>query len=122
MWGTAKVEIDQDRFSLEQVRTESWWKSARLPVCRDVSKALGIQVLGLEPAAQAFAILLPLVMYEFRKNIERDFMVWENKAYKERPMLNKSDGDILKFRRYCRQFYPDQPEGERGAARHAAVG
>ena len=51
-----------------------------------------------------------------------DILVWENKAYKERPMLNKSDGDILKFRRYCRQFYPDQPDGERNAPRQAAVG
>ena len=82
----------------------------------------GIKALKLLPRRLREKILLPLVMYEFRKNIERDFMVWENKAYKERPMLNKSDGDILKFRRYCRQYYPDQPEGERGAARHAAVG
>ena len=51
-----------------------------------------------------------------------DILVWENKAYKERPMLNKSDGDILKFRGYCRQFYPDQPDGERRAPRQAAVG
>ena len=82
----------------------------------------GMKALNLLPRRLRENILLPLVMYEFRKNIERDFMVWENKVYKERPMLNKSDGDILKFRRYCRQFYPDQPEGERGVAKHAAVG
>ncbi len=49
----------------------------------------------------------PLVLYEFKRKIERDFMVWENKSYNERPMLNKTDGDILKFRRYCTQFYPE---------------
>ena len=53
------------------------------------------------------AFMLPLVLYEFKKNIERDFMVWENKSYNERPMLNKTDGDILKFRRDCTQFYPE---------------
>ena len=82
----------------------------------------GMQALNLLPRRLREKILLPLVMYEFRKNIERDFMVWENKAYKERPMLNKSDGDILKFRRYCRQFYPDRPDGERNAPRQAAAG
>ena len=49
----------------------------------------------------------PWVLYEFKRKIERDVMVWENKSYNERPMLNKTDGDILKFRRYCTQFYPE---------------
>ena len=64
-----------------------------------------VQIWGLGFWRQE--ITLPLVMYEFRKNIERDFMVWENKAYNEYPLLTEADGEIfLKFRRYCQQFYP----------------
>ena len=63
-----------------------------------------VQIWGLGFWRQE--ITLPLVMYEFRKNIERDFMVWENKAYNEYPLLTEADGEIFKFRRYCQQFYP----------------
>lgn len=66
----------------------------------------GIKALGLVPKKLREKIMLPLVMYEFKKNIERDFMVWENKSYNEYPLLTRSDGDIIKFRRYCTQFYP----------------
>ncbi len=66
----------------------------------------GMKVLNLVPKWLREQLLLPLVMHEFKKNIERDFMIWENKAYKERPLLNKADGDIARFRRYCTQFYP----------------
>ena len=34
-------------------------------------------------------------------------MVWDNKMYAERPLLNRADGEIMKFRNYCTQFYPE---------------
>ena len=67
----------------------------------------GVGALRLVPKRLREKIMLPLVLYEFKKNIERDFMVWENKAYREYPLLNAADGDILQFRRYCTQFYPE---------------
>ena len=66
----------------------------------------GIKAIRLVPKKWRQKITLPLVMYEFKKNIERDFMVWENKAYNEYPLLTEADGEIFKFRRYCQQFYP----------------
>ena len=67
----------------------------------------GIKAIRLVPKSWRQKITLPsLVMYEFRKNIERDFMVWENKAYNEYPLLTEADGEIFRFRRYCQQFYP----------------
>ena len=76
--------------------------------------ASGIKALNLAPKGLREQIMLPLVMYEFKKNIERDFMIWENKAYHERPQLNKADGDIFKFRHYCKQFYPDRSDVHKG--------
>ena len=49
-------------------------------------------------------------MYEFKKNIEKDFVAWDNKAYIERTLLNLADGEIMRFRHFCRQFYPDDLE------------
>ena len=51
-------------------------------------------------------------MYEFKKNIEKDFVV---RAYSERPLLNRADGEIMKFRRYCAQFYPEYGVNKRSA-------
>jgi phenylpropionate dioxygenase-like ring-hydroxylating dioxygenase large terminal subunit len=34
-----------------------------------------------------------------------DFPVWENKVYRERPMLSTADGPFMVYRRWARQFY-----------------
>lgn len=41
----------------------------------------------------------------------QDIAIWEHKAYRERPMLTAADGPILEYRRWYRQFYPEQPAG-----------
>ena len=76
----------------------------------------GIKGFNLVPKRLREKIMLPLVMYEFKKNIENDFMVWENKVYRPYPLLNESDGEILKFRRYCTQFYPESENGSASAS------
>jgi len=54
-------------------------------------------------------IILPLLHRFIYKNIINDFSqdipVWENKQYLVKPLLVKGDGRIMKFRRWCRQFY-----------------
>ena len=85
----------------------------------DSSNSLITRMLTLIPGPLRQRLIHPLVMYEFKKNIEKDFVVWDNKAYKDRPLLNRADGEIMKFRRYCTQFYPEfgpQQEIRRGHA------
>ncbi len=48
-----------------------------------------------------------MVMHELTENIEKDFVVWDNKAYTKRPLLNQAGGEIMNFRHVCRQGYPD---------------
>lgn len=74
----------------------------------------GVRALRVVPRALREKLMLPIVMYEFKKNIERDFTVWENKAYREYPLLTAADGDILAFRRYCQQFYPAADQAAAG--------
>ena len=54
-------------------------------------------------------IVIPLLHRKIAKNIVKDFSqdlpIWENKCYRERPLLVRGDGQILKFREWCKQFY-----------------
>lgn len=40
------------------------------------------------------------------RTFEQDFPIWENKVYRERPLLCDGDGPIQAFRRWAAQFYP----------------
>lgn len=37
----------------------------------------------------------------------QDVPIWENKIYRERPMITKIDGPVAQYRRWFRQFYSD---------------
>ena len=45
-------------------------------------------------------------------DVMQDVVIWERKQYRPRPRLCGSDGEISKYRRYCRQFYPDGQDKE----------
>ena len=47
--------------------------------------------------------------HAFLTDFPKDFPIWENKAYLDKPMLAGGDGPIGRYRRWCRQFY-DYPE------------
>ena len=53
-------------------------------------------------------VLAPL----FWSDIRRDFPIWENKVYLDRPHLSAGDGPILPFRRWAAQFYSEHPSGD----------
>jgi nitrite reductase/ring-hydroxylating ferredoxin subunit/putative sterol carrier protein len=52
----------------------------------------------------------------FIADFPRDFPIWENKAYLERPMLAGGDGPIPAYRRWARQFYAAPAAGEKQEA------
>ena len=43
-----------------------------------------------------------------KRDVMQDVVIWKRKQYRSRPGLCRSDGEIGVYRRYCRQFYPDQ--------------
>ncbi len=51
------------------------------------------------------------------KDVLQDVVIWQQKSYRRRPRLCRSDGPIGKYRRYCRQFYPDAPRADRNSDR-----
>jgi nitrite reductase/ring-hydroxylating ferredoxin subunit len=36
----------------------------------------------------------------------QDFPVWENKVYRDKPLLSNADGPFMPYRKWARQFYP----------------
>lgn len=58
-------------------------------------------------------VLLSLIAHELATTIEQDRLIWSNKQYREYPMLVPTDGQILAFRRYCKQFYPEYSEKQK---------
>ena len=40
-------------------------------------------------------------------DVQQDVVIWRHKRYLSRPQLCYSDGEILPYRAYCAQFYPD---------------
>ena len=42
-----------------------------------------------------------------KHDVMQDVLIWKRKRYVTPPRLCRSDGEIGRFRRYCKQFYPD---------------
>jgi nitrite reductase/ring-hydroxylating ferredoxin subunit/putative sterol carrier protein len=55
--------------------------------------------------------------HAFVTDFPRDFPIWENKAYLERPLLAGGDGPIGPYRKWARQFYAPVAEPGRESAR-----
>lgn len=43
-------------------------------------------------------------------DVLQDVVIWSRKRYVRRPRLCRSDGEIMTFRAYCSQFYPQREE------------
>jgi nitrite reductase/ring-hydroxylating ferredoxin subunit len=42
---------------------------------------------------------------QFTAGVTQDIPIWENKVYRERPVLTKSEAGIVAHRNWCKQFY-----------------
>lgn len=57
----------------------------------------------------------------FHRENKKDFIIWNNKSFNERPRLVPGDGPIMTYRRWAAQFYLDDvPPGEPAAPRAPA--
>ena len=62
--------------------------------------------LGFLPQSLRLSLLSRIVMALQARYVSEDVVIWERKQYRSRPRLNRADGEILAYRRYCKQFYP----------------
>ena len=45
-------------------------------------------------------------------DVLQDVVIWKRKRYMSRPRLCRSDGEIMPYRAYCAQFYPDPNDSD----------
>ena len=66
-----------------------------------------LSVMRLLPLRLRTRIMNRIIILSQRHDVLQDVTIWSRKQYRESPLLCRSDGEIGKFRHYCRQFYPD---------------
>jgi len=63
--------------------------------------------LGFLPVRLRAPIMNRFMAKLQQHDVLQDVPIWSRKQYRSRPRLARSDGEIMAFRAYCAQFYPD---------------
>ena len=63
--------------------------------------------LGFLPPRLRAPIMNKFMAAQQRQDVLQDVIIWSRKRYESRPRLCRSDGEIMPYRAYCAQFYPD---------------
>ena len=63
--------------------------------------------LGFLPVRLRAPIVNRIMASFERRDVLQDIPLWSTKIYRPRPRLARSDGEIMQYRSYCAQFYPD---------------
>ncbi len=63
--------------------------------------------LAFLPLRMRAPIVNKFMAYFEKRDVLQDVPIWSRKRYRSRPRLSRSDGEIMKYRTYCAQFYPD---------------
>ena len=63
------------------------------------------KVDGADPQGGVAAAIIRDIV----KQMNEDVPIWENKSFLPRPNLCDGDGPIADYRRWCRQFYQEDP-------------
>ena len=70
--------------------------------------------LGFLPVKLRAPIMNRIIAAFQLHDVHQDVVIWSRKRYRARPLLCRSDGEILRYRRYCAQFYPDTADSATG--------
>ena len=68
--------------------------------------------LGFLPVKLRAPIMNKFISAQQYSDVMQDVVIWRHKRYRSRPRLCRSDGEIMPFRYYCAQFYPDSLDSE----------
>ena len=69
--------------------------------------------LGFLPPKLRAPLINKFMAAQQLQDVLQDVVVWERKRYESRPRLCRSDGEIMRYRYYCDQFYPDPGKSAR---------
>jgi nitrite reductase/ring-hydroxylating ferredoxin subunit len=102
--------------SIPRLRAAAVFQALATPIdpCRvELRFSVALRV-GSSPADRRARLLISRLLTRtlgptFRRDLGRDFPIWEHKVYVDQPRLAKGDGPIPAYRRWTEQFY-SQPE------------
>jgi nitrite reductase/ring-hydroxylating ferredoxin subunit len=99
--GIVAVKVSQDPIEMLTYITQT-------PIdeqLTEVNLCFSMKALPDEKATESISELNDRITNE---QFTQDVPIWENKIYRERPMITKVDGPVAQYRRWFRQFYSDQ--------------
>ena len=70
--------------------------------------------LGFLPVKLRAPIMSKFIVSQQKRDVLQDVIIWSRKRYTSRPRLCRADVEIMGFRAYCAQFYPDP--GDNGSS------
>ena len=75
-------------------------------------------IVGLRflPERLRLPIMNKMIRAKQAMYVNQDVVIWRRKRFRPRPRLNRADGEIIAYRRYCEQFYPEFRNVGRSAA------
>jgi nitrite reductase/ring-hydroxylating ferredoxin subunit len=70
------------------------------------------RVMGLSflPVSWRAPLVNKFMIRQQRQDVLQDVVIWSRKRHVRRPRLCRSDGEIMTYRAYCAQFYPEQED------------
>ena len=63
--------------------------------------------LGFLPTRLRAPIMNKFIALQQRQDVQQDVVIWSRSRHRSRPRLCRSDGEIMPYRAYCAQFYPE---------------
>ena len=63
--------------------------------------------LGILPKRPRAKLTNHMMLEHLVKDVDQDFPVWNRNVLLPRPGRSSADGKIMLYRRYCRQYYPE---------------
>lgn len=68
--------------------------------------------LGFLPRALRARTLNRIVLFLQSRDVLQDVVIWGRKLTRMKPVLSRSDGEIMAYRAYCRQFYEAEVQAD----------
>ena len=99
--GIVAVEVDQGPIQMLTYITQT-------PVDEEFTEISILFSMKRLPDAAATESISQLNDQITNLQFNQDIAIWENKIYRERPVLTKVDGPVSQYRRWFKQFYSDR--------------
>jgi len=96
--GIVAVEVSQDPIEMLTYITQT-------PIDDEFTEVNLIFSMKALPDTKATESISELNDRITNEQFEQDVPIWENKIYRQRPMITKMDGPVVQYRRWFRQFY-----------------